>query len=246
MLRRTLFLAGAAFFGLGTVEAIFLALDLYGYFDVVRSLMERHPMLDHFFHSQMVSPMILAFGLALLITERKLKEPNIEAIFERVNLEWRLDNLDFAVIAGRIAKQVGKSFRADCDFLAEVYLVNHADIPVTVRAIEGEFFHRKHWWSKKRKLPATFRPNIEEYRMNDAPLKTLSYLLETALERGIGHRGWLRFELLDISDADASGLKCKIRIVDALGLRHTIKSKRKLKTTMLSYRNPDTSPVTLL
>jgi hypothetical protein len=116
-------------------------------------------------------------------------------------------------------------YKVECDFLCEVFLVNPTENQVTVKRFVAEVLLGREWKELKR-LEDLTDYKIESSEDAKSPTKDLVSLAKTVanvpLIRGVGYRGWLRFEFVTDKKNLEGQLDIRVKIIDALGGEHKV------------------------
>jgi hypothetical protein len=162
--------------------------------------------------------------LAFELEQAKNQLPRIEVKFIRLRIQPRLNTVPLD-----IAANPNQVYASDYDVMAELYLVNQSDIPCTVQYFEGEAVLNGHYLRTSRVEDLSMyqllfeQANGGTIRENLSNLATL--LSGVALEKGIGHRGWLRFELLGVGNTDVDQIQFALTLVDSFDGKHKVVRK---------------------
>lgn len=158
--------------------------------------------------------------------------PILKAHFIRSHLMPRSPYQEFM---GQIFGVMGRTeYNVDCDFLYEIYLVNTTDNLVTVRSFTAEVRDGEEW--KKLKMIE----DLSDYQIRTgedphSPRNNLISLAQTTknvpLARGVGYRGWLRFEYATEHKKLEGKVYTCVRIIDALGGIHEVSNSEPLDTS---------------
>jgi hypothetical protein len=122
--------------------------------------------------------------------------------------------------------------------LIELSIVNESDTPVTVDRFELVLFH------EREVIPTTQLNDLSTFRLcfedekrqggftvkkdRRVELDDLKHSLKgVALTKGIGHSGWLRFEVKEFDRKKMETARVKLRIVDAFEIKHKVLVRKK-------------------
>lgn len=154
---------------------------------------------------------------------RPTSTPILKAHFIRSHLMPRSPWQSF--VEG-VFKAVGRmEYEVECDFLYEIFLVNTSENQVTVRNFIAEVQIGEEWKKLKRLDDLTDYKiqTAEDYNSTKKDLISLAKLVENVpLIRGVGYRGWLRFEFTTNKASLESHVYSRVRIIDALGGEHEV------------------------
>lgn len=122
----------------------------------------------------------------------------------------------------RVAGRPNEKFTFDV--LSELFLVNES-CDVTVKAVRAEAELPNEGWVRM-----TQQRDLGDYQLilgnNRQDRRNLDNLMDkidgVVLKRGIGYRGWLRFQLRATEEQTKGSVNVKMWIVDALGAEHGI------------------------
>jgi hypothetical protein len=162
--------------------------------------------------------------LALEAERAKNRLPRIEAKFTRLQIMPRLNTIPIEA-----ARNPNLIYAADYDVLAEVYLTNLSEIACTVQRYEASALLDGHG------LDITQVESLRDYELffdrangggrREALASLLTALEGVALNKGIGYRGWLRFELLGARNTEIERVEFRLVLVDSFDGRHPVVRK---------------------
>jgi hypothetical protein len=190
-----------------------------------------------------VDPTLLTVGLALIVWAiRDLRKapatvrgpaqgPILAAHFLRLHL---MPRSPLQSMVDQVFKAAGRAdYETSCDFLFKIFLVNTTDNPATVKNVTAEAQIGGEW---KALTPIE---DLTDYQLElgegpQAPRKDLTNLAKiidgVPLTRGVGYRGWLRFELVADRKVLFEKVSSRVQIVDALGGSHDVSLSEPLET----------------
>ena len=161
--------------------------------------------------------------LALELERKKNQFPQIDAKFIHLQVVPRLETVPLR------AATDNQTFASDYDIFVEVFLVNQSEVVCTVQRYEAkaELNGLGLKISQERDLgrhDLVF--DIPNGRKRREEMNYLATALEgVALQRGIGVRGWLRFELAGVRNTDIDQVQFGLTIVDSFSGRHIVSKK---------------------
>jgi hypothetical protein len=153
----------------------------------------------------------------------RAKDPVLNAYFVRSHLMPRSALQDFV---DQVLKLAGREeHKIECDFLDEVFLVNTTENEVTIKTFVGEV-QTEEGWKKLKRLDDLNDYKIqtgEDFRSPKKDLVSLAKIVESVpLKRGVGYRGWLRFEFAVSNKNRQKTFHNRVTIIDALGGEHVV------------------------
>ena len=174
-----------------------------------------------------------------LWSERKLKLPKIVARYTNARVFPNLHTATMRDMIDTETKTPGwEQRKLDWNWLMEVQLVNDSETPTTIDHVGAKV--RINRETKKAKLVDELSKFIidmgydanckscsfsgEQYRQLPDLLKTLQ---DKPLTKGIGYRGWIGFEVKQISQGDINRAKLDMSFVDALGDEHRVNHSKR-------------------
>jgi len=168
--------------------------------------------------------------------DRNNGAPRIEGKLTRLRTVARIDTVPI-----RAAQQQQQPFICDWDIFAETYLVNQSETPCTIKHFIGTATLDGH------ALQTAKVANLQDYefsfvqpdgRRRAEDLVSLTGVLDgLAMQRGIGYRGWLRFELRGIRNTEVDQVQFGLVIVDSFDGRHEV-LRRELEGTGEIQKRP--------
>lgn len=154
--------------------------------------------------------------------------PRIDAKFTRIQIVPRLGTVPLGAAINQ------QAFVSDYDIFAEVFLVNQSQVACTIQRYEGTAQVNGHdlkigQEAELGRHDLVFDlPNGSVRR--DEMLFLPASLDRVALQRGIGYRGWLRFELAGLRNTDKDQVQFGLTIVDSFDRKHSV-TKQELDST---------------
>jgi hypothetical protein len=237
-MRSTLKWLAGSFISCGSLVALF---DWCSRWAWGEGLIASHPSLRRIAGNPLLPFACLLIGFGFLYLERRLKLPQLACRFLRIRLYPRVGLVGLQMMDEIMQKVVKKeNYGYDSDLLIELAVVNESDTPVTLEDFEVELFH------VKEVIPtqlvddlSTFRLDFEEKEKKGghAIIKNRREILSNlkaelkgeALTKGIGHRGWVRFEVLNFDRKKMETAKVKLWVIDAFGIKHKVLLRKKQK-----------------
>ncbi len=200
--------------------------------------MLRHPKLGAFVHTPFVYLVLLGLGFGSLWADRKLKTPRIFGKFLNVKLVPDLRTVSLRAVFAEAKKEAGweTAYKTDWDWFVEVQVVNDSETPTTIEDVDVSVTTKGHLF--RRKLQARHVEDLSDYRIDnpnadifDAELdreipSLISRIRGVPLTNGVGHRGWLRFSLPQVTRSELVKSKIRIWLVDSIDQRHEVHYKR--------------------
>jgi len=244
--RRILQLVGIFFWSLLSLDIVVGILDWLGRWDWLVSFIGAHPRLASFVRTPFAYLGLLILGFLFLASERFLKQPRllVRLLNSRTNPD--LHTTPVAAVFESQAKTRGWDERKlDWDCFLETQVTNDSDTPTTITRLEARARVKRNWW-KSEEVKITHSEDFDGFVIDrgiDVNLKGVKYsgeryiqipsLMEKIrnlpLTRGIGHGGWLRFRLPQVSQKDINegNLRIDFWLVDALGGKHKLEHEKK-------------------
>jgi hypothetical protein len=222
-----------------SLESVARLADYSGEIEWWSTTLAHHPLLNAVVRGP-IFPLLLA-GVCLLSVygEKFLKQPDLKSRFIRIRLYPRVGIVGLLMMDEIMEKVLKKkTYGYDCDLLVELSIVNESDTPVTIDGFDVELL------DDKRVIPtreindvSTFRLDFGEVTVREKgrsvlrnhrePLNDLkSELRGIPLTKGIGHKGWIRFEVKDFDRTKMETAKLKLCVVDAFESRHPVTIKK--------------------
>jgi hypothetical protein len=242
-LRRTLHLLTVGFLSVFSIQTIVSIIDWLGRWDWLETFMANHPRLAAYLHTPVSYLALLALGLGPLWAERLLKQPRLIAKLSNSRFVPDLTTTPMRLFLESQSKRPGwDKEKLNWEWFPEISVVNDSDNPTTIERVEVQAWTKRNWWSRKEKVAIT-QKQVDEYEIDlsiDENFKPLSCkgnhfrsieslsdrINGIPLTRGIGFRGWLRFHVDQVSQADISRLKLETFLIDSLDGRHRVQHKK--------------------
>ncbi len=245
-MRKTLRSLGIIFWSVLSIDIVIGILDWLGRWDWLAAFINAHPRLASFVRTPIAYLGLLILGFIFLIGEHRLKQPKL--LFRLMNSRTipDLHTTPMAAVVESEHKTPGWDERKiDWYSFFEVQVTNDSDTPTTISGLEASA-RIKRDWLKTKPIEIRHFEDFDGFLMDvgmDVNLKgvrhtgerhrnipsLLAKIKEVPLTRGIGHRGWLRFRLSQVSQKDMNGghLRIDVRLIDSLGGKHKLESDKK-------------------
>jgi hypothetical protein len=142
----------------------------------------------------------------------------------RFGLMARLDNAPLNVIFGGDGRPIDQDVKSSYDVLAKMHILNETENSVTLFTFECyALLKKKSRWRKREKVKFQYANRLANYDIPDSDKvdELREKLTGVALERAIGHTGWISFTG-ELASKDATGLGFRIEAIDSLGHRHRV------------------------
>lgn len=245
-MRQALRFLGIFFWSLLSLDIVVGILDWLGRWDWLVSFIGAHPRVASIVRTPFAYLGLLILGFLFLASEKFLKQPTLLVRLLNSRTVPDLHTTPVAAVFESQAKTPGWDERKlDWVCFLETQVTNDSDNPTTVTRLEARARVNPKWW-KSEEIKITHLEDFSGFVMDrgmDVNLKGVAYsgdryvqlpsLMEkirnVALTRGIGHSGWLRFRLPQVSQKDINEGKVRIDfcLVDALGGKHKLDHKKK-------------------
>jgi hypothetical protein len=258
--RRLFRLLGFACWSLLSVGTVIAIIDWFARWDWFNLFMLNHSRIAVFIHTPFTYLVLLVLGFLFLKADRELNQPKIVAKFVNARMFPDLSTTPTSVLFDTEMKTPGwDEVKIDWEWFIEVQLVNDSDAPTTIENVEVRTTVGSKW--RKESVPSTHtedfdrfsidmgldvhgNPNNRQYpKPRHRPVPSLMQEIRgVPLTKGIGHRGWLRFNLPQVSQRDANSGRVKINIwlIDALEGKHKLyykpQSDKEWDNTFFMYR----------
>jgi len=229
-MRQSLRILGVGFLSLVSLETAVAIIDWSARWDWFTKLMADHPHFAAFIRTPFSYLILILMGFAFLFVERRLKTPKI--VGRITNLHALPDTATTAMAMAFIEEKKEPRWNEhplNWHWFAKIKLVNESEIPTTIDAIEV----RMKWKWKRRKLITKCTENFgtyvfagrnsEGWTKNDEIPNLLQGLKSTPLTHGIGHVGWVRFDISKMSRKDMEMAQIGFWIVDAMQGKHKLR-----------------------
>jgi len=178
------------------------------------AFMHAHPHIAVFVGTWL-SPALMILGFLALLTERKLRLPNILARCTETKMLSNLNTNPLQNSEGRT--QSNK--KLDWHWLVQIQLANQSDTSATIEAVKAQVK------IGKRTVESEHYEATDELK-SEANMNLPSLwnkIRGVPLVKGAGHRGWLCFNIKQVSEQELGRLKMKIWFIDALGSKHKVR-----------------------
>lgn len=245
-MRQTFRILGTFLLSLLSLDIVVWFVDWMARWEWLENFISAHPYLDKFVHSPVVYLALLIGGFVFLQAEKWLKQPRIVARLTNSREFPNMHRVTMKTVFNEAEHQPGWDLeKLDWEWFTEIQLANDSDIPTTVDDVEVRVRVGHRWWFKK-KVQAEIVRDMQGYikdmghdaNANSTPHTDAQYVpLDSLLPkingkpltRGIGHDGWLRFDVRQISRRDMNNnrVHMDIWLVDALQGKHKVSYKRK-------------------
>ena len=238
-MRKALRTTGIVLWSLFSIEVAIGILDWAGRWDYLVAFLKDHPRTAAFVHTPFAYLVLFVLGLLFLKSDRILRQPSL--LVRLLNNRNMPDEstTPVAAIFNSAAKTPGwDETKLDWHTFLEIQVTNDSDIATTIAGAEARARIKRGWGSSE-KIAIQHIDNFETFVMDvglnpklisiphsGERYRKIPNLLEdlkkVPLERGIGHRGWLRFRLPQVSQKDINGgqISIDVWLVDALGGKH--------------------------
>ena len=245
-MRQTLRFVGIVFWSLLSLDILIGVLDWLGRWDWLVSFIGAHPSVGAIVRTPFVYLGLLILGFLLLASDKFLKQPRLLVRLLNSRTTPDLHTTTLAAVFDSEAQTPGwDEQKLDWDCFLETQITNDTDNPTTVTGLEVRGLVKRNWWKKGQKIAMTHSEDFGGFmidkgldvKLNGIPFNGERYipipnLMEKIrnlpLTRGIGHNGWLRFRLPQVSQKDVNegNVRIDFRFVDALGGKHKVEHKR--------------------
>jgi len=244
--RRTLQFLGIFFWSVLSLDIVVGILDWLGRWDWLVSFIGAHSRVASVVRTPFAYLGLLILGFLFLASERFLKQPRLLVHLLNSRTIPDLHTTPVAALFESQAKSSGWDERKlDWDCFLETQVTNDSDTPTTVTRVEARARVKHKWWETE-EIGITHSEDFGGFVMDrglDVNLKGVAHsgeryvqlpsltekIRNIPLTRGIGHSGWLRFRLPQVSQKDMNGgnLRIDFWLVDALGVRHKMEHDKK-------------------
>jgi hypothetical protein len=243
--RRTLHIVTVSFLSIFSIQTVISIVDWVGRWDWLQGFMNTHPRFAAYLHTPFSYLALLALGLSPLWAEKVLKKPRLIAKLSNSRIVPDLTTTPVMLMFDTQSQKPGwEKEKINWEWFPEIKVVNDSDIPTTIERVEVQAWSKRNWWSRKEEVAITQKQEVNEYEIDlsiDDNFKSLRYagnrfrsidnlsdkIKNVHLTRGIGYRGWLRFHVEQVSQADISCLKLQAFLIDSLDGRHKVNCKKK-------------------
>jgi hypothetical protein len=244
--RQTLRFVGIVFWSLLSLDILVGVLDWLGRWDWLVSFIAAHPSVAAIVRTPFGYLALLILGFLFLMSDKFLKQPRILVRLLNSRTSPDLHTTLVAAVFESQNKTPGWDDRKlDWDCFLETQITNDTDNPTTVTALEVRGRLKRKWWERTEKIEITHSEDFGGFvidkgldvKLNGIPFSGERYipipnLMEKirnlALTRGIGHNGWLRLRIPQVSEKNLNNGNVRIDfwLVDALGGKHKVEHKR--------------------
>ena len=245
-MRRLLRICWISFLSLFTADLLVALADWSARVEWVKSVLTAHPNVAAFVRTPWVMFVLLLLGFGFLWADRKIKLPRISARLVNTKLVPRLRTVTLQQVFDEESKKPGwDQYESDWDWFLEVQMVNESETPTTIEDVEVRVgvvrkflgIRLPSWVPWGKTFPCKQVEDFSEHCIHrsvldiydNADSKIPSLMKEIKgkpLTIGIGHRGWLRFELRKITQHNLCRSELEIWLVDALQELHYVRYKK--------------------
>jgi hypothetical protein len=229
-MRQSLRILGFGFLSLVSLETAVAIIDWSARWDWFTKLMVDHPHLAAFIRTPFSYLVLIVVGFAFLFIEGRLKTPKLAGRVTNLHALPDTATTTMAMLFIEEKKEPGWNEQPlNWHWFARIKIVNESEIPTTVDAIEV----RIKWKWKRRKL---FTKCIEDFGTyvfaghnsegwpkDDEIPNLLQTLKSIPLTHGIGHEGWVRFDISKMSRKEMEVARIDFWIVDAMQGKHKLR-----------------------
>jgi hypothetical protein len=243
--RRILHVVGISFLSIFSIQTIISIVDWLGRWDWLKGFMDTHPRFAVYMHTPFSYFVLMGLGLAPLWAEKVLKVPRLIAKLTNCRMVPDLTTTPVGLIFDSQSKKPGwDREKVNWEWFPEIRVVNNSDIPTTIERVEIRAWIKRGWWSGKENVAITQKQEVDDYEIDlsiDDNFKSLHYtgnrfqtmdnltdrIRNVHLTRGIGYKGWLRFHVEQVSQADIPLLELQAFLIDSLDNKHEVQYKKK-------------------
>ena len=243
-MRQTLRLIAVLCLSLLSLDVAVSLLDWTTRWEWLEGFMAAHPRTDHFVHTPIAYLFLLVAGFASLRAEKWLKQPRIVARFvnSRIFPNLRKTTVRSMFNEGKPGAELEK---LNWEWFSEIRLANDAETPTTIEDVEVRVRVGHKWWFKEsvkvehiKDMQAYKIDRAMDYNGNSIPLSgatryspvpsLLARIQGQPLTKGIGHAGWLRFDVEQVSrqDINKNRVHLDVWLIDALDGKHGVMYRR--------------------
>jgi hypothetical protein len=219
--RHTLRILGWGFLSLVTAETLVGIIDWFARWDWFNQVMLDHPHLASFIRTPVSYLVLIIVGFSLLFIERKLKTAKITGRI--VSLEGLPDTATTSMAIALIEEEKKPGWNEhpmNWHWFAKIVLVNESETPTTI----GEVQVRLKW--KQRKVLAKCTEDFGNYifagKHEEIP-NLVKQLRGVPLTHGIGHDGWVRFNVPAETRKFIEAAKVDFWILDSMQQKHKLR-----------------------
>jgi len=235
------------FWSLLSLDILVGVLDWLGRWDWLVAFIGAHPYVASIVRTPFVYLGLLILGFLFLASDRFLKQPRLLVRLLNSRTTPDLHTTPLAAVFDSQAQTPGwDEQKLDWDCFLETQITNDTDNPTTVTGLQVRARVKRKWWEKSEKIEITHLEDFDGFvidkgldvKLNGVPFngqryvqipKLMEQIRNVPLTHGIGHNGWLRFRLPQVSQKDINGGNVRIDfwLVDALGGKHKLDHKKK-------------------
>lgn len=222
------------FLSVFTIQAAIWLMDWAGRWQWLTDFLRQHPLCDKFAHSPVGYAMVILLILGSASAEKLVKLPRIKAQLVNAVLEARVSSVPMSALFSKDAWD--ETHPIDWDWFWEVTVVNQSEIPTTIESVRVRLSPRRGYTFRAKVV--RFVNDLTGYRFDnqkadfldggqDRPIPSLmSEIRRVPLTRGVGYRGWMRFEILQATRAECNALEIRAWLVDSFGQPNEIEFKK--------------------
>jgi hypothetical protein len=243
--RKLFWITGFSLLSLFTADFLVSLADWSARLDWVRATLAEHPNVAVAVRSPLLMGLLLLLGFAFLWAERKVKLPRISARLVNCQVVPRMRTITVQALFDAQQEKPGwDRHEGTWDWFLEILLTNEAETPTTIEDVDFRLRRiprllgvRVPWtpWQKiflcKHLTDLNghcIHKNVSDL-FDNADFRIPSLIEKTKnvpLTIGIGHRGWLRFESPNITQADLRNSGLDVWLVDAMEEKHNVRYRR--------------------
>ncbi len=245
-MRRAIRLAITVSILLLSFETIIAALEYWHLWEWLDEKMVAYPKFARLIHGPVFPLLCLCVCIAAVYGEKHLRLPLIKARLVNCKLAPRLRTFSIGAVFDEQDKKPGWDLhKGTWDWFLEVLVTNESETPTTIEEIRFELRKVRKFLGVK--LPSwvpgkelfsckhltdfsehcIHRSVLDLYDNPDSAIPSLmKEINEVPLTTGIGHRGWLHFEIPKITRRDMNNSEIDVWLVDALEQAHRVTYKR--------------------
>jgi hypothetical protein len=234
------------FWSVLSLDILVGVLDWLGRWDWLVSFIGAHPRVAAIVRTPLVYLGLLILGFLFLASDKFSKQPRLLVRLLNSRTSPDLHTTTLAAVFESEAQTPGwDDKQLDWDCFLETQVTNDTDNPTTVTGLEVRGRLRRKWWETSGKIEITHSDdfggfvidkgldvNLQGIPFNGERYIPIPNLMEKIknlpLTRGIGHNGWLRLRIPQVSQKNMNNGNVRIDfwLIDALGGKHKVEHKK--------------------